>query len=57
MYYIGTTILGMTEVEFWKSFPRKLFVLLDRHNKANSVEEAKPKNVEKMTMQDLINLK
>lgn len=31
LYYIGTVTLGMTEEEFWKCTPRKLFALLKIH--------------------------
>ena len=44
----------MTEKEFWSITPRKLFSLLNAHNKANSVEETETKNEpQKMTLEDL----
>ena len=45
----------MDEKEFWKATPRKLFSLLDAHNRANSVdEEDKPKQEpQRMTLEEL----
>lgn len=45
MYYMGTTLLGMTEEEFWRSTVRKLFALWDVHVRVNGLdprEEKKP---------------
>jgi uncharacterized phage protein (TIGR02216 family) len=36
LYYIGTVILNMTEEEFWKCTPRKLFALLKVQGEVNN---------------------
>jgi hypothetical protein len=42
----------MNEKEFWKCTPRKLFMLIDAHNRANSEEEeGEP---ELLTLEELI---
>lgn len=47
----------MSEELFWRTTPRKLFSLLDAHNKANSVdEEDKKQEPEKMTLEGLLAL-
>ena len=47
----------MSEKLFWRTTPRKLFSLLDAHNKANSVdEEDKKQEPEKMTLEGLLAL-
>lgn len=33
MYYMGTVLFSMNESEFWRCTPRKLFALLQVHNK------------------------
>lgn len=38
-YYLGTVVLNMTEDEFWKCTPRKLFTLLDIHGEINGNSE------------------
>ena len=46
----------MNEKEFWKVTPRKLFSLLDAHNKANSVDEedeAPKREPQRMTLEEL----
>lgn len=35
LYYVGTVVLNMTEEEFWKCTPRKLFSLLNIHAEIN----------------------
>lgn len=37
MYYMGTTLLGMKEDEFWRSTVRKLFALWDVHVRVNGL--------------------
>ena len=49
----------MSEKEFWRITPRKLFSLLDAHNRANEVEETETKvenKPQKMTLEDLRSL-
>lgn len=45
----------MKESEFWRCTPKKLFALLEAHNRANSVEENEEKSSkpQKMTLEDL----
>lgn len=43
MYYMGTTILGMSEDEFWRCTVRKLFALWDVHVRANGLDQHKEK--------------
>lgn len=38
--YLGTVILQMSEEEFWRATPRKLFSLARVHLKANGEEES-----------------
>ena len=47
----------MSESIFWKCTPKKLFSLLEAHNKANTVdeEENKPKQkVEKLSLEEAL---
>ncbi|MGF6356761.1 hypothetical protein ABIE27_004685 [Paenibacillus sp. 4624] len=39
MYYMGTTLLGMTEVEFWRCTVRKLFALWEIHVRVNGLDQ------------------
>ena len=43
MYYASTITLRMTEEQFWKCTPRKLFALLDVHNHIINPTPPKPK--------------
>jgi hypothetical protein len=43
MYYMGTTLLGMNEDEFWRCTVRKLFALWDVHARANGFEQKEEK--------------
>ena len=46
----------MNEEEFWKTTPRKLFSLLDAHNKAESIDEedsTKKQEPQRMTLEEL----
>lgn len=40
-WYLAVKILGMSEEEFLKSTPRKLFKLADIHKKMNTPQEEK----------------
>jgi uncharacterized phage protein (TIGR02216 family) len=40
LYYLGTVVLNMTEEEFWKCTPRKLFALLNIHGEVSGVSES-----------------
>lgn len=43
-YYLGTIVLNMSEDEFWKCTPRKLFTLLKIHDEVKgTAEEEKDK--------------
>ena len=50
----------MTEIQFWSCTPRKLFALLDAHNKANTIDddenvvEQKPQKAEKLTLEEAL---
>lgn len=50
----------MTEGTFWKCTPKKLFALLEAHNKANTIDEDengeyKPKEkVEKLSLEEAL---
>ncbi|MEG0908766.1 MAG: hypothetical protein RSH78_00185, partial [Bacilli bacterium] len=43
-YYLGVTILNMSEEEFMKCTPKKLFKLAEIHQKLNSQEESDSKS-------------
>lgn len=43
LYYVGTVILGMTEEEFWKCTPRKLFSLLTIHGEVSGQSDGQGK--------------
>lgn len=43
-WYLAVKILGMTEEEFLKSTPKKLFKLADIHLELNSPKEEKKEN-------------
>jgi hypothetical protein len=44
LYYLGTVVLNMTEEEFWKCTPRKLFALLEVHDEVNGSAEEHGQN-------------
>lgn len=46
----------MNEEQFWRCTPRKLFALLEAHNRANAVDEAEKPQAQKMTLEDLRSL-
>ena len=48
-YYLATNVLGLSEEEFLKSTPKKLFKLAEIHQSVNNPkteEESKPKEQE-----------
>lgn len=53
-YYFGTVTCHMSEEQFWRTTPRKLFALLEVHNKLNSYdeEEQKEKEAEPLTLEE-----
>lgn len=55
LFYLGTVVLHMSEQEFWKCTPRKLFALTDVHVKLNSPEkQKKEKPKERLTIKELM---
>lgn len=54
LYYLGTVVLGMSEAEFWRCTPRKLFALAEVHLKVHSGEGQKEKPQERLTLQELL---
>lgn len=44
MYYMGTTLLGMSEEEFWRCTARKLFALWEIHVRVNGLDQQEEKN-------------
>ena len=56
-YYLATKVLNMSEEEFKKSTPAKLFKLLEIHQDINNPkEEKKSKNDQEEKFIDQINL-
>ena len=53
LYYLATNIIGMSEEEFLKSTPKKIFALADIHLSINSPAE-KEKEVEEKYIDDFI---
>lgn len=45
-WYLAVKILGMSEEEFLKSTPKKLFKLADIHKKMNTPQESSEKKEE-----------
>ncbi|MHB8984052.1 MAG: phage tail assembly chaperone [Carboxydocellales bacterium] len=43
LMYMGTVLLRMTENEFWRCTPRKLFALWNAHKRYNSSPEEQNK--------------
>jgi hypothetical protein len=39
LYYLGTVVLGMTPEQFWKTSPRKLDALYDKHLEINGMDD------------------
>ena len=48
-YYFSKRVLKMSDDEFWRSTPAKIFALLDYHAKVESPKEEPPKEIPKMT--------
>ena len=49
LYYLATNVLGLSEEEFLRSTPKKLFKLAEIHQKVNNPnpeQESKPKKEE-----------
>ena len=49
LYYLATNVLGLSEEEFLRSTPKKLFKLAEIHQKVNNPnpeQESKPKQEE-----------
>lgn len=47
LLYAGVVILKMSERQFWRTTPRKLFALLRVHADLNSVETAKARKAKR----------
>ena len=41
LYYLAVSILGLSENEFWRSTPKKLYKLAEIHVKVNSPKKEK----------------
>lgn len=50
--YAGTVVLGMSEEEFWRCTPRKLYAMLEVHFRLHSTDEQKEQ--ERLTLQELL---
>jgi hypothetical protein len=46
LYYMGTNLLKMSEKEFWRCTPRKLFALWNVHKKVNGLDTKTTKKEE-----------
>ena len=58
LYYIGTVVLNMTEDEFWKCTPRKLFALLNIHAEVKgNIKENKKITEQTQAIQNFMNWK
>jgi len=44
----------MSEAEFWRCTPRKLFALAEVHIEAHSVKEQEKKEPERLTLKELL---
>ncbi|EOU2097091.1 hypothetical protein C0L75_02915 [Clostridium perfringens] len=55
-WYLAVKILGMSEEEFFKSTPKKLFKLAEIHSKVNSSPEEQQTKEEKEVYIDEFNL-
>ncbi|WP_139822814.1 hypothetical protein [Tuberibacillus sp. Marseille-P3662] len=42
---MATVMLGMSDDEFWRSTPRKLYAMIQVHKQANGLEEEEDKVV------------
>lgn len=52
-YYLATNILGLSEEEFLKSTPKKLFKLAEIHQKINNPEDDKPQQEQEVYIDQL----
>ncbi|WP_432408640.1 hypothetical protein [Wukongibacter sp. M2B1] len=54
LFYLGTNILNMTETEFWRCTPRKLFSLWEIHKEVNQLNKSNKDNTKEGYIDDVI---